>query len=142
MPGEELMFEKLIWQDQMSVGITRIDDQHKTIIAAINKLIDNEGALVTSEIITEVLTELKEYANEHFTLEESYMLKANYPDRENHIKGHVAYRETVDGFFSDVEGGVYNTPDNIFLFLVDWWTDHILNEDIMYSESMLAAGLG
>ena len=141
MPDSNTLTQKLVWRDDMSVGVEEIDDQHKTIFGIINKLIDNSGALVSSEIIDEVLYELREYAKNHFALEEKYMTDFSYAEREAHAKQHWDFSAKIAYFCFDVQDHKMDTPEEIFAYLHDWWYSHILDEDMKYVETFKAHGL-
>lgn len=133
--------DKLEWHDGLSVGVTEIDNQHKVIFGIVNKLIDNEGVFVSSEIVADVLNELQEYSGNHFSLEEKYMEASNYEWREEHKKRHLEFRKKVVEFHFDVANFKHATPEQITKFLFDWWYNHILDEDQGYSEAFIAHGL-
>jgi hemerythrin len=127
--------EKLAWSDDLSVGVTRLDEQHKSIFEIINKLIDNDGLFVNSEIIADVLTELLEYSQVHFAQEEKYMDLKSYEFRTEHKKLHLDYRKKVVEFHLSVAAYKHDTPNEILRFLIDWWRNHILIEDKRYSKT-------
>ena len=72
--------EKIIWDEGFSVGVPEMDRQHRQIIYLINSLIEKQYIAVDSEIISDTLARMLEYANEHFRREEQYMLESGYPD--------------------------------------------------------------
>ncbi len=72
--------EKVIWDETFSVGVEVIDEQHKKLFKMLNTMIEAENTSVNSEIISTVLTEMRQYASEHFALEEKYMLEYGYLD--------------------------------------------------------------
>ncbi len=81
--------EKMIeWDDKYSVGISIIDNEHKKLIGIMNKAIVLEQNSSNPKEITEVLNEMNKYAQTHFATEETYMVKFNYPDYEQHRKEH------------------------------------------------------
>jgi hemerythrin len=54
--------DKIEWSDSFSVGVKLFDDQHKTIIGMINRLIEAPNIDTNSAIITDLLTGMIEYA--------------------------------------------------------------------------------
>ena len=67
------MYGKITWLPAYEVGIPEIDRQHQKIISVINKFIDGGAAItVDSEVLSELLSELIAYANEHFSTEEDF----------------------------------------------------------------------
>ncbi|MFN3533222.1 MAG: hemerythrin domain-containing protein, partial [Candidatus Brocadia sp.] len=66
--------EKIVWSENFSVGVRVLDDQHKQIVTLINILIEMSDAKIDSEIISDTLTKMTQYAINHFSKEEEYML--------------------------------------------------------------------
>jgi hemerythrin len=133
--------DKLTWSDDLSVGITKLDEQHKAIFQIINKFIDNEGVFVTSEIVADVLTELREYSEVHFAQEEKYMEITNYEHQEIHKERHMEYRRKVVEFSFDVAAHKHAAPKEILKFLMEWWSDHIVVDDKRYSKTFVEANV-
>ena len=78
----------VIWREQMSVGNTMIDDEHRYLLCLINTL---ELAIRTDdpeEIISTTLEQLVDYTRVHFTNEEEIQRKINYPDLQEHRQEH------------------------------------------------------
>ena len=74
----------IIWREQMSVGNTIIDDEHKYLIDQINAV---EKALNTEknhDILVETLAHLVEYTKTHFDHEEHIQKKLNHYALEVH----------------------------------------------------------
>ena len=67
--------EKIMWDETFSVGVRDLDAQHKQIIILVNTLIEMSDAKVDSEIISDTLTKMTQYAIDHFKKEEQYMLE-------------------------------------------------------------------
>lgn len=124
--------EKIIWNDNFSVGVEDLDEQHKKIIKIVNKLIEMEDAKVDSEVISDTLTEMTKYAAEHFTYEENLMDEYHYPDYSLHKDQHKQFRKQTAKFCMDTMNYKSTIPIEILTFLKDWWIDHILNSDMKY----------
>ena len=91
--------EKIIWDEGFSVGVPEMDRQHRQIIYLINSLIEKQYIAVDSEIISDTLARMLEYANEHFRREEQYMLESGYPDFSKQREEHNEFRKRT-AFFS------------------------------------------
>ncbi len=81
--------EKIIWNKKFNTGIKELDEQHKQIIKVINTLIEKQNTKVDSEIISDILTKLIEYARNHFKKEEQYMIEFNYSEYLSHKEQHL-----------------------------------------------------
>ncbi len=119
------------WDDSYSVGIDKIDSQHKIIIKLINDLNEKLSAGVNREDLDSVMKELYKYTKFHFQEEEELMEKYKFPLFNEHLKMHrefVGRLQTIcknDDIFMD---GV-----SIISFLCEWLINHILEEDKKYS---------
>ncbi len=124
--------EKMVWSNTFSVGVEKLDDQHKKMIHTINKLIENPDSSVNSEIVSEVLNELRQYASEHFELEEMILEEIGYPDFERHKAEHKEFRVKLVAFCSATTAHINDVPFILFNFLNEWLVNHILQDDMKY----------
>jgi hemerythrin len=136
----------LQWKDSYSVNVQVIDDQHKQLFAIAGKLMD----LIKSsseeedryEEIREVLNELKNYTEYHFDYEEQLLRRNGYDIVDDHKVQH----EEFIGKLSDLQKqDIYikqkNAMMNILTFLIDWISEHIVKEDIMYGKFLNEKGI-
>ena len=72
--------EKILWGENFSVGVRVLDAQHKQIVIMVNTLIEMNEAKVDSEIISDTLTKMTQFAIDHLKTEEQYMLEYGYPE--------------------------------------------------------------
>lgn len=124
--------EKIKWDDSFSVGVKRLDEQHRQIIGIINKLIDANDASVDSELISDTLTEMRQYASDHFETEEHLMTEYKYPDYKSNKDHHIEFRKNTAGFSMDTLQYKRTVPAEILTYLKEWWVDHILKVDMRY----------
>ena len=90
--------EKIIWNERFSVGVRKIDEQHKELIKMINKLIETKDTKVDSETISDILTKMTKYADYHFQTEEQYMIEYDYPDYSSHKEQHIEFKKKTVAF--------------------------------------------
>ncbi|NPA73798.1 MAG: hemerythrin family protein [Epsilonproteobacteria bacterium] len=125
----------LIWRRGMSVGNETIDHDHRYLVCYLNTVElalqkpENEEVLLTS------LSQLYNYAYEHFIREESIQKKIKYPNIKEHRKEHQQLLEEL----LDLKNKIKNEYDNehisknydeIVKFLRHWLIDHVLNTDM------------
>ncbi|MHC4222495.1 MAG: bacteriohemerythrin [Planctomycetota bacterium] len=122
--------EKIEWDPSFSVGVKLLDTQHKQIIEMVNRLISDADTTVRSETVSELLTRLTKYANEHFQTEERLLREHGYPDLARHEERHKAFRKQVVDLCQDAMAHVDSVPEELLRFLKDWWTEHILKSDL------------
>lgn len=133
--------EKIIWNNSFSVGVRKLDEQHKKIIKILNKLIETKDSTVDSEIISDTLTEMTKYASEHFESEEKLMSEYNYPDYSLHKEQHKQFKEKTVKFCMDAMSYKATIPIEILTFLKEWWINHILESDMKYRTFFSQLGL-
>lgn len=120
------------WGESYSVGNEVIDNQHKRIFSMINRLYDIQDPQKQSQQITDILNEMKDYAQYHFTFEEKVLSECNYPELVFHKNTHFGFIEKVNQLCSRHALGEFMLPDNIINYLYDWLTSHILDCDKRY----------
>ncbi len=67
------------WTDDMSVGLTELDNDHKLIIEAINQLDANANDATRKDVVRQCLMRLRRYAEYHFAREEKVMAACAFP---------------------------------------------------------------
>jgi hemerythrin len=126
--------EKICWKEEYSVGVEKFDRQHQHLFEIVNKLAGRTNSPEDSELVSEILSEMANYAREHFTDEETLMQAYDYPEIELHKKQHTYFIDTTAeltiGFINDKQ----SAGDEIAEFLSLWWTTHILKWDMKYKD--------
>ncbi|MCL5004743.1 MAG: bacteriohemerythrin [Patescibacteria group bacterium] len=131
----------LTWNDAYSVGVKEIDTQHQKIFELINQLYN---AIVNSrekQIINSVINDLIDYANYHFSTEESYFAKFHYPDKDLHEQKHLEYRKKVNEFKENSAQNNEALSQEVLTFLEKWWTNHVIEIDKKYTKFFNDQGL-
>ena len=126
--------ERISWDTSFSVGVHSIDEQHKRLINMPNKMIDAPDATVESETISDTLTKMTEYTQEHFEAEEQLMEEYKYPDLPTHREVHRAFQEKAATLCIETMDGKTEVPADILDYLKKWWTQHILVTDMKYKD--------
>jgi hemerythrin-like metal-binding protein len=132
---------KIIWTDDLSVGVDAIDEQHKHFISLINKLYDAVDKETTHESIKGLLSELEEYAKYHFETEEKYFKEFNYSGAEEHIREHRNLTKRLDHLIADEEKGKKTVVIETIYFLEDWLKNHLAKQDKKYVDCFKDHGL-
>lgn len=117
------------WTDSLLVGIKNIDEQHRRLVDMVNQLHDEAEASGARCPSPELVARLKNYAAEHFHIEEGYMQAFAYPDFEEHLREHEAFNSAVQSFEDGCADGSAH-PAVVLEFLKSWLTNHILDSDI------------
>jgi hemerythrin len=116
------------WKAEYEIGIEPIDSQHRQLVDTISYL---EAASEDSqnEEMGRAIKFLVDYANFHFSDEESFMQKQGYPAYEQHKILHKAFvHKLTEVLLTLKEGGTIQLQE-LVEFLTGWLSNHILEED-------------
>ena len=117
------------WTEDMTVGLPRIDDQHKQLISISNILIAATAQGEGKEALVDVYERLKEYTQFHFKDEEAYMEELGYPDLEKHKAEHALLYMRVQTLRRMIDNDKTITPEGTSLFLSNWICEHLIGSD-------------
>lgn len=126
------------WESHYSVGIEKIDQQHKELFEIGRKLDELVKTRSHSDNFSDIIlavTELLSYTTEHFNSEEEYMQSIKYPGLEEHRIQHrkmIDYITQID--IANIHMTQHKTLESLVEFLGQWITNHILDVDQKYSE--------
>ena len=133
--------ESINWKDEFSVGVKEMDDQHKKLLAMINKLIIEQKTLTDPKTIADLLTEMTDYAQVHFRAEEYLMAEYGYEQKTLQEKQHQAFIDKTISFCSASDIGPNILSTALLDYLGTWLVEHILQEDMKYKEFFRSKGL-
>lgn len=129
----------LNWNDQLSVGIDSIDNQHRKLVALINKLDEAVALGETQDAIADTITELVNYTVYHFQHEEQLMTEAGFKAEMfvKHQHEHQEFVEKIQGIQAETQNSAHIIISKELLdFLMNWLYHHILKTD-----KLMALGL-
>lgn len=126
----------IVWTEAMSVGVPELDEDHKSLIAIINRLRAGATGGGDAEAVRQSLVALRRYAEVHFGREERVMSVCAFPALAHHQEEHHAFidmmREESRRFEEDPEGRRQGIAEDLSDYLMRWLTQHILIEDMAY----------
>lgn len=139
------LFEVFPWNRNLETGIALIDDQHKQLVAILNKLAAHLADRSNPITLSNIFNELIAYTDYHFKAEEE-IWQAHLVDDSWFTEHH----RTHDSFVSKVtklkeEANVKPIDDvvgNVIGFLVHWLAYHILDSDRRMAKVVLALQSG
>ena len=116
------------WNADFSVSVPEIDEQHKRLFQVINDFYDaiKDGR---ENAFGELLDSLIAYTVYHFSSEEKYMDKFNYPEAESHKREHELFTAKVLDVKKRFDDGKFVLTLEITNFLKNWITNHVLHVD-------------
>ena len=121
---------KMKWLPEYNTGIDVIDDQHKRILDYINEL-QSVDVISDRARIKEILDNIIDYTQSHFTFEESLQEEANYKYRVPHKRVHDLFIKRIEGYRKNFEDGK-SIENELSEVLAKWLINHIQHDDADY----------
>ena len=79
-----------------------------------------------------VLSEMYDYAQQHFSAEEDYLRSIDYPRLAEHELEHSDFIERMANFSARASDDLPEDPLEIHRYLKSWLLRHILKSDMQY----------
>jgi hemerythrin-like metal-binding domain len=119
------------WTPDLSVGVSMIDEQHKTWFEKANALFEAGKKHQAKEYVGELLDFLDDYTKKHFHDEEQYMLSIKYPEFDAQKRAHTAFIEQLKKLKQEYSesGGNILVIINANELVINWLVSHISNMD-------------
>jgi hemerythrin len=119
------------WTPDLSVGVERIDDQHKIWFDKANQLFEAGKQGKSKEYIVQMLDFLDEYTKQHFRDEEQYMTSIKKPQIDSQQKMHASFIAELAKLRKDYNesGGNISLIINANQMIINWLTNHISSMD-------------
>lgn len=121
---------KMKWVPDYNTGIDVIDDQHKRILDLINQ-IDEVSDGANRAQIKQVLDNIMDYTQSHFTFEESLQEEAGYQYRVPHKRVHDLFIKQIEAYRDRFEQG-QSIENELNEVLSKWLINHIQHDDADY----------
>lgn len=120
----------LWWTDELSTGISSIDEQHKGIFDKAERIMQFDET-TSKDLVEDAFMFLINYVIEHFGSEEITMIKYCYNDFESHREKHTLLINNLNIFYRDFsnKGLTPKLLDDIKLLIVKWLINHIDQDD-------------
>ena len=116
------------WKNEYSVGVDEIDAQHKNLLDMLNTLLQAIVEKTSKEGMEKVLEEMINYVDFHFKSEEKYTKP--HPNFSEHRLEHWQFVKTTMEFQKKFGRNENISIQEIFEFLVNWLTNHIIGTDV------------
>lgn len=128
------------WDKSLSLGISRMDEQHRVLFDFMGNLFEAIKQKKEKEILMRKLLDLEEHTIQHFSIEEDYFKKFNYKEKESHIIQHKAFLEDIKILKEQIYIGSISAED-LLKTLVNWLSHHVKKIDIRYVNCFHENGL-
>ena len=119
---------ELEWESDFETGNEYVDGQHRYFVDLINRI--RISFRETNDITykEKLITELRKYADFHFTSEENIATYFGLPGVTGHHQRHSELLEEFNSRAEDLHNGL-KTIDEFLGFLTDWFIGHTVYED-------------
>ena len=126
------MNRPLEWQDEYTVGVKELDEQHQFLLKIINTLLIEQQDEYDAIKLSEAISSLIHYAYVHFATEERYLAEARFPNLEQHILMHVDFIMKTLELSLKVKEGTKDNRLELLRYLKNWYSSHVLGIDRLY----------
>jgi methyl-accepting chemotaxis protein len=120
-----------IWDDSLSIGVPKIDEQHKRLFATANDFIDAIEQGMGKHKLKKMFDFMIQYTATHFSDEEEVQKQYNYPDYENHRRIHEKFKKTVLELAREMHhfGTTESLVKEFKRKVGDWLVTHVKGQD-------------
>ena len=126
------MYTPIEWQDEYSVGVSELDEQHQNMLNIINTLLAGQQEDYDTKKMSEMISSLIHHAYIHFATEERYLVQVNFPDLKLHVLEHVGFIMKTLELSLKIKEGAIDTRLELLRYLKGWYSSHILGTDRLY----------
>lgn len=111
-------------------GVLWQDFQHQQLIDLLAQLRKARQDKTDADIFNYTVGFLAMYVNHHFKLEEEYMKKFEFEDRENHKEEHRKLIKTIKDFRTEHKNYSPQAIDALIDNMKEWIITHIMKSDL------------
>ena len=120
------------WQDEYTVGVKELDDQHRNLLNTINTLLEEQGDKYKVAKFSPALSSLIHYAYTHFATEERYLVQVHFPNLKQHVLEHIDFIMKTVGLALRIESSGDELRIELLRYLKEWYSYHVLGTDRHY----------
>lgn len=119
------------WDKSLETGNLEIDSQHRSLVGAVNNLLDACSQGKGRVEVEQTLKFLQDYVVKHFSDEEKLQIKSNYPDYKAHKEKHEAFKKEVNAIAEEYKkgGATIQLVAKVNSSVAGWLISHIKSED-------------
>jgi hemerythrin len=117
------------WKDRYNINYKEIDEQHKCLVAIMNRMIDIIGQDHPTDQTKEIFHQICQYALTHFASEERYMEAAGYPGLGRHKSQHATFIDRLLELNRTSDSLDAGLLEEILVFVRRWYLNHIAISD-------------
>lgn len=122
------------WNESYNIGIDVIDNQHRQILDYINAL-EQVKSTGDRDRIKEVLEDLIDYTQSHFSFEENLLEQVSYQYLPSHRGIHELFVKRLNDYRLKFEKGE-SIENYLYRLLSKWLINHIQHDDQDYVDAV------
>jgi hemerythrin-like metal-binding protein len=130
------------WTDDMSVGNSMLDFDHRQLIGLVNELHTATSRGEGRAIVGDILGRLLSYTEGHFQREEHHMENMRYSRIAEHKEQHQQLLERLRTLQQQLEAGHVSVAAKVSILLRDWLSIHLQREDKQFAAEMKNNAMG
>ena len=125
----------IVWKPEYNLGIPIIDEQHRGIVTTINSLSFGMQNHYVREMLSSIIDMMYDYTHIHFSIEEKFLEKIDYPHAKTHHELHSELSNRLNRAGRD--SMLHKDSSQFMSFLKEWWISHICSEDLIFRNHLL-----
>jgi hemerythrin-like metal-binding protein len=122
--------EPFEWKDEYKVGVKAIDEHHEKFFEIINKLKDVITGNKCKVSVSDIFFSLVHYAEHYLINEEIYLKEYGYTGFSQHQESHNQFIARIIQFKDDYRKGKKDVCQDMYFYLENWLTTHIMHYDL------------
>lgn len=126
----------LIWKPAYNLGIPAVDQEHRDLIAMINRAYQAMEDAAGAAQIEACLEDIHAGIAAHFALEERYMREAGYAEYQAHKDDHEELLDQIRAMMDVFADSPQRGRDVLRKRLSDWFTVHFATFDARLHEQL------
>lgn len=129
---KEENFLRIVWSVNFESGHAKIDEQHKRLFDASNKIFETMFYLKSHDeqrtVILDIMTNLKD----HFTYEENVLSEINYPEKAYHSASHERLMKDAEILIQKFDNNEIQAVEVLNFIIFDVIAEHLYKQDTLY----------
>ena len=126
----------MVWKDEYSVGIDSIDDEHRQLIATINRLHEELDSPDRKRTVPGFFRRLLVEISKHFAHEEEFMREHNYAGLAKHKEDHDLLLGELHDIMEAFERSVEVDSVDLSMRLDAWFFRHFHHYDTQLHQAL------
>lgn len=122
----------MTWDNTLDVGVPEMNEDHQEILDAMNAVYDAHTAGKSGDAMNVLVEKLGKVCVQHFTDEEAFMKRCNFPGLATHKIMHAHLLEKFGSHAQAIKAAGGKTNEAFFQFLRFWLSSHIRGVDTKY----------